>query len=164
MVAKSIPNSNIVGPMFLSKPAHASLVDFVSSPEPEQALVVFGPPKSSKTTVLFQVLPSMAAALPDRLDPVFVRLSLSLDDTPRRAAQKIWDALARAARVFDVYDVNVPAKATFDEARLEIPYLIRDLAPRFEKKAKRQLWLLIDEVSVCWSSFCVWHRHFSQSP
>ena len=153
MVAKSVPNSSIVGPMFLPTLAHAMLLDFVRSPEPDQALVVFGPPKSSKTTVLFEVLPSMVAARVGGLDPVFVRHSLSLDDTPHRAALNIWHALARVARAFDVYDVDVPAAATFDDARREIPLLIRDLAPRFERKAKRQLWLLIDEVSVCLPSF-----------
>jgi len=164
MVAKSIPNSSIVGPMFLPTLAHINLLDFVSSPVPDQALVVFGPPKSSKTTVLFEVLPNMVAARVGGLDPVFVRHSISLCDSPHLAALNIWHALARVARAFEVYDVDVPADATFDDARREIPLLIRDLAPRFESKASRQLWVLIDEVSVCLSLFVCDMFHCARSP
>ena len=148
MVAESVPNSKIVGPMYLSEQAHRNLVDFVVTPRDSAALVVLGPPKSSKTAVLFEVLPRMVAARPNGLDPVFVRLALSLDDTPLLSAQNIWHALKRVALAFDVQKVDVPAVVKFDDARREIPILIRELALQFEKNANRQLWLLIDEISV----------------
>jgi hypothetical protein len=149
MVAESVPNSDILGPMFLPKLAHDMLLDFVvNRPCAARALVVLGPPKSGSTTVLHEVLPRMVAAQPSDFVPVFVRVTFELDDTPERAAKRMWEALRDVARAFDAsYDVDIPAKATFEVARREVPYLIERLSRSF-KNNKRQLWLLLDECQV----------------
>jgi hypothetical protein len=152
MVAESVPNSNIVGPMFLSTLAHAVLLSFVNYPEENQPLVVFGPPKSSKTAVLFEVLPRMVAARVGGLDPVFVRLTFSLANNPQSAAKRIWTELSEVARAFeidcfDISEIVVPAEVTLVDAILKLPKLIEKIAPLFVAK-DRQLWLLFDEISV----------------
>jgi hypothetical protein len=152
MVAESVPNSKIVGPMFLSTSAHDVLLRYVSVHKDSQALVVLGPPKSSKTAVLFEVLPRMVAARVGGLDPVFVRLTFSLANNPQSAAKRIWTELGKVARAFeidcsDISEIVVPAEVTLDDAILKLPNLIEQIAPLFVAKGL-QLWLLFDEVSV----------------
>ena len=147
MVADSVPNSNIVGPMFLSPLVHDRLINFVDQPELYQPLVVLGPPKCSKTAVLHDVLPRMVAARAGGITPVFVRLTFELDDTPEIAADRIWQQLRDVAHAFGVLQVDVPAKVIFADARFKLPDLIDRLARLFEKN-DYQLWLLFDEISV----------------
>lgn len=155
MVAKSVPNSSIVGPMFLPKLAHDQLAQFVRhsmhmAMEPSQALVFLGPPKSGMTTVLHELLPRMVAAHPSDFTPVFVRITFEFGDTPERATKRIWEALRDVANAFDFpgHDrVDIPAKTTFEHSRFEVPILIEQLAYSFEY-SKHQLWLLLDEFQV----------------
>ena len=149
MVAESVPNSDILGPMFLSKLVHDRLLHYVSYHNPNQALIVLGPPKSSKTAVLHTVLPRMVAARVGGLEPVFVRLTFSLRDSPQIAAKRIWTELREVAHAFNIYETVVPAEVSLDDASLCLPKLISEIASRFVNGAeKRQLWLLMDEVSV----------------
>jgi hypothetical protein len=153
MVAKSVPNSSIVGPMFLPKLAHDQLARFVShsmrmAMEPSEALVFLGPPKSGKTAVLHELLPRMVAAHPSDFTPVFVRVTFEFGDTPERATKRIWEALRDVANAFDFHrQVDIPDKTTFEHSCFEVPILIERLAHSFEYN-KRQLWLLLDEFQV----------------
>jgi hypothetical protein len=155
MVAKSVPNSSIVGPMFLPKLAHDQLTRFVShsmrmAMEPLQALVLLGPPKSGKTAVLHELLPRMVAVHSSDFAPVFVRVTFEFGDTPERATKRIWEALRDVAYAFDFHrqvDINIPDKTTFEHSCFEVRTLIGRLTHSFECN-KRQLWLLLDEFQV----------------
>jgi hypothetical protein len=155
MVAKSVPNSSIVGPMFLPKLAHDQLTRFVShsmrmAMEPSEALVFLGPPKSGKTAILHELLPRMVAAHPSDFTPVFVRVTFEFGDTPERATRRIWEALRDVANAFDFHGhdhVDIPANTTFERSRFEVSILIQHLTRSFEC-SKRQLWLLLDEFQV----------------
>jgi hypothetical protein len=147
MVAESVPNSPIVGPMFLPKEALDDLHHFASNPVASQALVVLGPPKCSKTAVLHHVLPSIVASRVGGLDPVFVRLTFSLKHSPQRAARHIFEALADVALAFGYGKVDLPEVITFENCSSKIPTLVNDLVRWFHDQ-KFELWFLFDECSV----------------
>jgi Cdc6-like AAA superfamily ATPase len=148
MVSKSIPGSSIIGPMFLSEPAYQQLRQFVLQPELNQALVVLGPPKSSKTTVLHEVLPSLAAAHAVDIAPLFVKVAFSLNQTPQTAVERIWSALKGAADLFGIKMNMTAADLPVHRAGSFLPQAIGSLANALQEH-KHQLWLLIDEVQVC---------------
>jgi hypothetical protein len=168
MVAESVPNSDILGPMFLPQLAHNVMLRFVNKPALSEALVVLGPPKSSKTAVLYDVLPRMVAARVGGLDPVFVRLTFSLANSPQSAAKRIWTELRAVAHAFSICETVVPAEVSLDDAILYLPKLVEEISKWCENKngtEKRQLLLLMDEVSVrlyiiSLVAFLHWIAHF----
>jgi hypothetical protein len=149
MVADLIPGSTIMGPMFLTEKVYQDLLNFIDIPASYRPLIVLGPPKSSKTVVLHQVLPSLVAARAVEFTPVFVRLTFSIDDSPLQAAFSLWGELKRVADAFDSFGVAAPATGvTFEHSCFEIANLIATISRQLESR-KFRLWLLIDECQVC---------------
>jgi hypothetical protein len=145
MVVPSVPGSSIVGPMFLSKEAHVQLEDFCQNVVLFQPLIIFGPPKCSKSSVLHHLLPSMAVSRPLHRSPVFVRLSFALGDTPVQAAVRIKneliavvDAFGLPTRILDGPDSRV---------HFSIPGWIKQIGDEFESR-NQQLWIMMDECQV----------------
>jgi hypothetical protein len=149
MVAAAIPGSRIVGPMYLHERVYQELLQFIDIPMPTQPLVVLGPPKSSKSSVLRELLPRLAAARACEFTPVFVRIEFPLDTTPADAASLLWKQLKRAASAFELemYHPGPVAEISIQHARLHLPDLIESFAMRLESQ-KLKLWLLIDECQV----------------
>jgi hypothetical protein len=137
--------------MFLSTHVHDKLVKFIDFAAPNEPLMVFGPPKSSKTAVLHDVLPPLAAARVSKLTPIFVKPKISLNETPSVAALRIWKDLNVAGKALeiDVAALPVPeAEFTFEHARIDLPRLVKSVALKMLSR-NLQLWLLIDECHVC---------------
>jgi hypothetical protein len=145
MVVPSVPGSSIVGPMFLSKEAHVQLEDFCQNVVLFQPLIIFGPPKCSKSSVLHHLLPSMAVSRPLHRSPVFVRLEFSLGDTPVQAAVLIRNELIKVVDAFGLSTAIL--RGPDSEAMLNIPGWIRLIGTEFESR-NQQLWIMMDECQV----------------
>jgi hypothetical protein len=166
MVAASVPN--VHGPMFLTPSAHESIEDFIADfQNKNQSLFIVGPPKSSKSTVMKQVLPGMVFSLSkDVFSPVFVSLSFRLDDTPASALTLLYSKLVDIAENFDVPRSHRPIHKSGDY--VDVVELVREICCAFELQ-RRRLWFLIDELQVwsfwscCYFFFASFHFSF-QAP
>jgi hypothetical protein len=145
MVVPSVPGSSIVGPMYLSKEAHRQLEDFCLNINAFQPLIIVGPPKCSKSSLLRHLLPSMVVSKPLHFSPVFVRLSFSLGDNPMQAAVRIKNELSEVVNAFGLSKSII--RGADSKAMLNIPGWIDKIGTEFAKR-NLQLWIMMDECQV----------------
>jgi hypothetical protein len=79
MVAPSVKGSSVVGPVYLTEASLSTIKKFVDNKTIDNSLVFMGPPKSSKTIMLHQVLPRLVVASQPAAEPVFARIVADID-------------------------------------------------------------------------------------
>jgi hypothetical protein len=137
-------------PMFLSPDALTQLQQFVDEPphpRQPQLLVLVGPVKSGKSTVLHHILPAVVAqaySAGGTPHPVIVRVTFNLRAPPAEAAMKLVENAAEAAARFGVTSAM---PHTPQEALRRLDTILGTLAEGIEAQGGR-LWLLLDECQV----------------
>lgn len=137
-------------PFYLLPDAYKQLQDFVSeapASETPQVLVLTGPVKCGKTTVLHHVLPSIIADAyrhKKTPEPVILRFTFDLKTRPADAALSLLEAAKKIAS----------AKGLPLELEYQPGWALRNLDSSlgtlafYLKRNGAQLWLLLDECQV----------------
>lgn len=138
-------------PFFLTPESFRRLDDFAREEHLDKGsrvLVIGGPVKSGKTTVLHEVLPALVAAhrqkgsaLPE---PVIMRFTFYEVGLPEAAADRLVKEAIRLAAVFGIH-ITGPSSQSDALNRMDI---FLDIICRQFHASGRQLWLLLDEVQV----------------
>ena len=143
MVAPPIHGSSVDGPVYLTESALNKMLAFIENKSPISSLVLIGPPKCSKTTMLHEVLPRLVVASNPDKTPVFVRIVFPLNSTPTAARQQIREELDFVSNAFGI-GATMPSAATSPTLLVK---LVEGIAKGLQKQGRR-LWLLIDESQV----------------
>jgi GTPase SAR1 family protein len=148
-VAENIPDSDIEGPMFVSSDAFKIIRLFVEVPEPNNPLVLVGPPKCGKSAVLNHVIPSMVAQYSTDLEPIFVRFQFKLTEPPAKAIESLMTALFHIGAIFklDLAEVTTNFRANPSDVSF-VCDVVYQMALKFEETHHKRLWLLLDECQV----------------
>ena len=172
MVAASVSHvDGSIRTVFLPPGAYEQLVHFVQErPDEEpQLLVLVGPVKSGKTTVLHKLLPSIIVSehgTTRGARPVILRVSFGNGMLPDQAALMLVENTAAIAAPLGVR-ITMPGSASEALRRLDV--FMADLAGGIRANGSL-LWLLLDEVQVsgsppraCYLAIAVsgefWHSH-----
>jgi hypothetical protein len=127
----------------VTEAALRTMREYVVNKTTDNSLVIMGPPKSSKTTMLHEMLPRLVVASKPATEPVFVRIVFQLGFTPSQAWLLVKIRLAMVARAFAI-EADVPSDAN---AEIALDDFALDVAAGLQKQGRR-LWLLIDECQV----------------
>lgn len=138
-------------PFFLTREAHTGLTDFVHeqpASDCPQVLVLAGPVKSGKTTVLHSVLPSLihdAHRAGKTPRPLIVRFTFDLRAPPADAAFALLEAVNRTASA-----VGLPFTVEYHPgwAQRNVDWALGQFAQSVKGQLGGQLWLLLDESQV----------------
>jgi hypothetical protein len=144
MVAPSIEGSSVVGPVFVTEDALRTMREYIDYKTATNSLVFMGPPKSSKSMMLHEVLPRLVVASKPETEPVFVRIVLDMRSSPAQAWLRI---KAELLLVCEAFEINAPVLLGDEYLSSLLPGLVSAVASGLKEESRR-LWLLIDECQV----------------
>jgi hypothetical protein len=149
MVASLPLTHTVAAPFYLTPLEHSRLVGFLEEPPSRtpQMLMLTGPVKSGKSSIVHDVLPRMLAAryasAPTTVRrPVIFRHTFVLGAAEERAAESLVARLMECAHKEGV-TVYKPLTSSLDA----IPYVAAELAQAVHQ-AGGELWLLFDELGA----------------